>query len=140
MRRLLPVCDALATASAANNRRLMQEIDEGVVQLVKACGKKLTSTLGKRVLGAPRPGNPGVLPAQFIVHGTILPPGAPAQWGPATAGPNAGLITQNAHPASNQAQPGPTNPAKNPAQSGPMAQLATAADSYARIPPCRYLG
>ena len=78
MRRLLPVCDALATASAANNIRLMQEIDEGVVQLVKDCGKKLTSTLGKRVRGAPQPGNPGVLPAQVIVRGTILPPGAPA--------------------------------------------------------------
>ena len=46
MRRLLPVCDALTTASAANNIRLLQEIDEGVVQLVKDCGKKLTNTLG----------------------------------------------------------------------------------------------
>ena len=46
MRRLLPVCDALATASAANNIRLLQVIDEGVVQLVKDCGKKLTNTLG----------------------------------------------------------------------------------------------
>ena len=94
MRRLLPVCDALATASAANNIRLLQEIDKGVVQLVKDCGKKLTNTLGKRVGGAPRPGNPGVPPAQVIMRGAILPPGAPAQWGPATAGPNAGLIPQ----------------------------------------------
>ena len=122
MRRLLPVCDALATASAANNIRLMQEINEGVVQLVKDCGKKLTSTLGKRVRGAPRPGNPGVLPAQVIVRRTILPLGAPAQWGPATAGPNAGLIPQNAPPASNQRQPGPAHPANNPAQSGPTPQ------------------
>jgi len=79
MRRLLPACDALATASAANNIRLMQEIDEGVVQLVKDCGKKLTNTLGKQVSGAPPPGNPGVLPVQVIIRGTLLPPGAPAQ-------------------------------------------------------------
>ena len=104
MRRLLPVCNSLATASAANNIHLMQEIDEGVIQLVKNCGK-LTNTLGKRVPGAPRPGNPGVLPAQVIVCGTILPPGAPAQPRPATAGPNAGLIPQNAHPANNLQRP-----------------------------------
>ena len=35
MRRLLPVCDELATVSAANNIRLLQETDEGVVHLVK---------------------------------------------------------------------------------------------------------
>ena len=79
MRGLLPVCDALATASAANNICLLQEIDEGVVQLVKDCGKKLTNTLGKRVGGAPWPGNPGVPPAQVIVRRAILPLGAPAQ-------------------------------------------------------------
>ena len=122
MRRLLPVCDALATASAANNIRLLQEIDEGVVQLVKDWGKKLTNTRRKRVRGAPRPGNPGVPPAQVLVRGAILPPGAPAQWGPATAGPNAGLIPQNAPLASNQAQPGPAHPVNNPAQSGPTPQ------------------
>ena len=82
MRRLLPVCDAGATASAVNNIRLLQEIDEGVVQLVKDCGKKLTNTLGREVRGAPGPGNPGDPPEQVIVHGAILPLGAPAQWGP----------------------------------------------------------
>ena len=49
IRRLLPVDDALAMASAANNLRLLQDIDEGVVQLVKDCGKELTNTLGKQV-------------------------------------------------------------------------------------------
>ena len=92
MRRLLPVWHALATASATNNINLMQEIDEGVIQIVKDCGKKLTNTLGKRVPGAPPPWNPGVLPAQVSVRGTILPLGAPAQWGPVTAGPNASLV------------------------------------------------
>ena len=94
MRRLLPVRNVLATMPAANNIHLMQEIEEGVIQLVKDCRKKLTNTLGKRVPGTPPPGNPGVLPAQVIVLGTILPQGAPAQWGPATAGPNAGLVPQ----------------------------------------------
>ena len=122
MRRLFPVCDALATASAANNIRLLQEIDEGVVQLVKDWGKKLTNTLGKQVRGAPRQRNPGVPPAQVIVRGAILPPGAPAQWGPATAAPKAGLIPQNAPLASNQAQPGPAHSVNNPAQSGPTPQ------------------
>ena len=82
--------------SAENNIPLMQEIDKGVVQLVKDCGKKLTSTLGKGVRGALQPENPEVLPAQAIVHGAILPPGAPAHWSPATGGPNPGLIPQNA--------------------------------------------
>ena len=122
MRRLLPVCDALATASAANNIRLLKKIDEGVVQLVKNCGKKLTNTQEKQVRGAPRPGNPGVPPVQVIVRGAILPLGAPAQWGPARAGPNAGLIPQNPPLASNQAQPGPAHPVNNPSQSGPTPQ------------------
>ena len=122
LRRLLPGCDALATASAANNIRLLQEIDEGVVQLVKDWGKKLTNTRRKRVRGAPRPGNPRVPPAQGIVRGAILPPGAPAEWGPPTAGPKAGLIPQNAPLASNQAQPGPAHPVNTPAQSGPTPQ------------------
>ena len=121
MRRLLPVCNALTTASSANNIHLMQEIDEGVIQLVKDCGKKLTNTLGKHVPGAPPLGNPGVLHAQVIVRGTILPPGVPAQWGPATAGPNTGLVPQNAPPANNP-QPGPTNSVNDPAQSRPIPQ------------------
>ena len=52
----------------------------------------------------------------------ILPPGAPGQWGPPTPRPNAGLISQNAPLASNQAQPGPTHAVNNPAQSGPTPQ------------------
>ena len=128
MRRLLPVCNALATASSANNIHLMQEIDEGVIQLVKDCGKKLTNTLGKRVPGAPPPGNTGVLPAQVIVRRTILPPGAPAQWSPAKAGPNAGLVPQKAPPASNP-QPGPANSVNDPAQSGPIPQTNVPATS-----------
>ena len=78
MKRFLPVCNALATASGVNNIRLLQEIDEGVVQLVKNCGKMLTNTLGEGVRGTPRLGNPGVPPAQVIVRVAIPPLSAPA--------------------------------------------------------------
>jgi len=44
MTRLKPVCDELATASAANNMASMQEIAKVVFQLVNNCGKKLTKT------------------------------------------------------------------------------------------------
>jgi len=47
MRRLKPACDELPTASAANNMASMQEIDEAVLQLVKDCGKKLTTSAKK---------------------------------------------------------------------------------------------
>ena len=48
MRRLLTVCNALVTASAVNSIHVMQEIDEGVIQLVEDCGKKLTNTLDRK--------------------------------------------------------------------------------------------
>jgi len=41
MRALHPACDSLVTAAAVNNRARMRQIDEAVVQLVKACGVKL---------------------------------------------------------------------------------------------------
>ena len=57
-----PACDELATASAANDRPGMQEVDEAVVQLVKDCGKKLTNTINLK--NKPFPQVPGVPPAQ----------------------------------------------------------------------------
>jgi len=41
MRTLRPACDSLVTAAAANNRAVMRQINEAVVQLVKNCGVKL---------------------------------------------------------------------------------------------------
>jgi len=41
MRTLSPACDSLGTAAAANNRAVIGQIDEAVVQLVKDCGVKL---------------------------------------------------------------------------------------------------
>ena len=110
MRSLLPQCDQLATASAANNVVNMQQVDEGVVQLVKDCIDKLTTTLNWRsqkaanghVLGPI--GQPGLPPAQLIVPALLLPLGAPVQWGPTTADPNPAPVPQNALPAINQPQ------------------------------------
>ena len=45
MRRLHPVCDQLATESAANKVARMREADEAIVQLVKNCMSKLTTTM-----------------------------------------------------------------------------------------------
>jgi len=97
MRTLKPACDELATASAANNRASMQEIDEAVLQLVKDCGKKLANTI--RTNNHVPPPGPGVPPAQVIVRPMLLPLNAPpqCQWSIATAVVrNAGPVGQNA--------------------------------------------
>ena len=122
MRELLRVCNLLATALAANNIYHIEKIDAAVIQLVKNCGNWLTNTLGKRIPRVPPPGNPGVPRALVIVHGTILPPGAPAQWGPATAEPNTDLVSQNTPPA-NIPQPGPANRVNDPARSASIPQM-----------------
>ena len=50
MTRLHPPCDGLATASAAGNVALMQNIYEAVVHLVKNCVVKLFNTIKTRDL------------------------------------------------------------------------------------------
>jgi len=108
MRRLRPACDQLATESAANKVALMREANEAIVQLVKDCMSKLTTTMNKQLQvvakGQPAPalGQPGVPTIQVIVPPQLLPLGAPIQWGPATADPNAAPIPQNGLPAINQ--------------------------------------
>ena len=76
IRRLKPAGDKLATALAVNNMPSMQAIDEAVLQLVKASGKKLAHTIKttKKV-----PPGPGVPPGQVIVNPVLLPLNAPAQ-------------------------------------------------------------
>ena len=56
--------------------------------------------------GQPVPalGQPGVPTAQVTVPPLLLPLGAPIQWGPATAEPNAAPVPQNSLPAINQPQ------------------------------------
>jgi len=126
MRRLKPVCDELATASAANSMVSMQEIDEAVHKLVKDCGKKLTKTIETNN-HVPPPG-PGVPPALVILNTILQPLNAPpqCQWSIATAVPNAGPVVQNAPqanapgPAQNVPAP-PVNPQaqNNPPPPGP---------------------
>ena len=107
---LLPACDELATVLAARNVVSMQQADERVVQLVKDCMDKLTTTLNRRAQKAANGhvlgpiGQPGLPPTQLIVPALLLPLGAPVQWGPATADPNPAPVPQNALPVINQPQ------------------------------------
>jgi len=123
MRRLSPACDQLATKSAANNVARMREADEEIIQLVKDCMSKLTTTMNKQLQvvakGQPAPalGQPGVPTAQAIVLPLLLPLGAPIQWGLATGAPNPAPVPQNALLAINQPQAqGQVIPGAVPAQ------------------------
>jgi len=71
MRRLRPVCDQLATASTANNKQRMQEIDEAVVHIVKACARKLFNPWMTNPQEPPQ-GRPGVPFVQVIVPEVLL--------------------------------------------------------------------
>jgi len=110
MRRLRPACDQLATDSAGNNVASMREADEAIVQLVKDCMSKWTTTMNKQLQvvakGQPAPvlGQPGVPTAQVIVPPLLLPLGGPIQWGLATTDPNPAPVPQNALPTMNQVQ------------------------------------
>jgi len=99
MRTLRPACDSLVTAAAANNRAVMRQIDEAVVQLVKDCGVKLRTTVKNRSTGLAPLGQNGVFYDQIMLSDRLLPPNAPDQWGPATTVPNPGPVPQNVPPA-----------------------------------------
>jgi len=99
MRTLRPACDSLVTAAAANNRAVMRQIDEAVVQLVKDCGVKLRTTVKNRSTGLAPLGQNGVLYNQIMLSDRLVPPNAPDQWGPATTVPNPGPVPQNVPPA-----------------------------------------
>ena len=49
MRRLRPACHQLATESAAKNLTHMREANEAIIQLVKDCMSKLTTTMNKQL-------------------------------------------------------------------------------------------
>jgi len=99
MRTLRPACDSLVTAAAANNRAVMRQIDEAVVQLVKDCGVKLRTTVKNPSTGLAPLGQNGVFYDQIMLSDRLLPPNAPDQWGPATTVPNPGPVPQNVPPA-----------------------------------------
>jgi len=123
MRSLRPACNQLATESAANKVARMREADEAIVQLLKDCMSKLTTTMNKQpqveAKGQPAAalGQPGVLTAQVIVPPLLLPLGAPIQWSLATPDPNPPPVPQNALAAINQPQAeGQVIPGAVPAQ------------------------
>jgi len=99
MRTLRSACDSLVTAAAANNRAVMRQIDQPVVQLVKDCGVKLRTTVKNRSTGLAPLGQNGVFYDQIMLSDRLLPLNAPDQWGPATTVPNPGPVPQNVPPA-----------------------------------------
>jgi len=99
MRTLRPTCDSLVTAAATNNRPVMRQIDEAIVQLVKDCGVKLRTTVKNGSTGLAPLGQNGVFYDQIMLSDRLLTPNAPDQWGRATTVPNPGPVPQNVPPA-----------------------------------------
>jgi len=99
MRTLRPACDSLVTAAAANNRAVMRQIDEAIVQLVKNGGLKLRTTVKNRATGLAPLGQNGVFSDQIMLSDRLLPPNAPDQWGTATTVRNPCPVSQNVPPA-----------------------------------------
>ena len=92
MRTLLPACNRLVTAVAANDLAGITDIEEALVNLINDCCVKLRNTKNNKNGALP---NPGLAPAQVAVNATLLPPGAPVLWGLATVIPNPGQLPQN---------------------------------------------
>jgi len=99
MRTLRPACHSLVTAAAANNRAVMRQIDEAVVQLVKDGGVKLRTTVKNHSTGLAPLGQNGVFYDQIMLRDWLLPRNAPDLWGPATTLPNPRPVPQNVPPA-----------------------------------------
>jgi len=96
MRTLRPACDLIVSAVAANNMHRLEEIEEAVVELVKDSCRKLNDTNNKGKMIVP---NPAIPFGQVVVHTSLLPPGAPNQWGAATTIGNPGQLPPNPLPA-----------------------------------------
>jgi len=87
MRSLCPACDLIVFAVAANNMHGLEDIEKEVVELVKDSCRKLNDTNNKGKMVVP---NATIPPEQVVVHLSLLPPGAPNQWGAATTIGNLG--------------------------------------------------
>jgi len=114
MRTLRPACDLIVSAVAANDMHRLEDIEEAVVELVKDSCWKVNDTNNKGKMVVP---NPAIPHGQVVVHASLLPPGAPNQWGAATTIGNPGQLPPNpprAHvPAGGQlrqAPPGAAGP------------------------------
>jgi len=93
---LRPACDLIVSAVAANDMHRLEDIEEAVVELGKDSCRKLNDTNNKGKMVVP---NPAIPPGQVIVHASLLPPGAPNQWGAATTIGNPGQLPPNPPPA-----------------------------------------
>ena len=109
IRTLRPACDLIVSAVAANDMHRLEDIEEAVVELVKDSCRKLNDPNNKGKMIVP---SPVILPEQDVVHASLLPPGAPNQWGAATTIGNAGQLPPNPPPAHVPAgrQPGQAPP------------------------------
>jgi len=96
MRTLRPACHLIVAAGAANDMHCPEDIEEAVVELVKDICRKLNDTNNKGKMVVP---NPAIPPVQVVVHVSLLPPGAPNQWGAATTIGNPGQLPPNPLPA-----------------------------------------
>jgi len=114
MRTLRPACDLIVSAVAANDMHRLEDIEEAVVELVKDSCRKLNDTNNKGKMVVP---NPAIPPGRVVVHASLLPPGAPNQWGATTTIGNPGQLPPNPPPAHvpaggqlRQAPPGAAGP------------------------------
>jgi len=128
MRTLRPACDLIICAVEANNMHRLEDIVGVVVELVKDSCPQLNdiNNKGKNVVP-----NPTIPSGQVSVHASLLPPGAPNQWGAATTIGNPGQLRPNPPPAQiapggqrGQAPPGVAFPNVHAAQVNvPAAQV-----------------
>ena len=70
-RRLRPVCNSLATASAVNNLAHLGDIDKGVIYIIRDGVRKLCNTIKTPVPDASQ-GQPGVRFGQVIVLANLV--------------------------------------------------------------------
>jgi len=96
MRTLRPACDLIVSAVAADDMHHLEDIEEAVAELVKDSCRKLNDTNNRGKMVVP---NPAIPPRQVVVHASLIPPGAPNQWGAATTIGNRGQLPPNPPPA-----------------------------------------
>jgi len=92
LRTLRPAWDLIVSAVGANDMHRLEDIKEAVMELVKDSCRKLNDTNNKGKMVVP---NPAIPPGQVVVHASLLPPGAPNQWGAATTRGNPGQLPPN---------------------------------------------
>jgi len=95
MRTLRPACDLIVSAGEANDIHRLEDIEE-VVELVKDSCRKLNATNNKGKMVVP---NPALLLGPVVVHASLLPLGAPNQWGAVMTIGNPGQLPPNPPPA-----------------------------------------